>query len=99
MRLGELVAAAVEQVRERDAAWVLERLQGLAVAANSEPAGGIDGAVNAAFLVERERAEEFAQAVSAAADELAGRVALRCLGPLPPYSFASEQIDGVPAWG
>jgi hypothetical protein len=98
IQLGELVAAEVEQTRARDAAWVLERLQGLAVVTSSEPAGGTDGAVNAAFLVERERIDEFARAVDAAADELAGRVELRLLGPMPPYSFASEQIDGAPAW-
>ena len=98
IQLGELVAAEVEQTRARDAAWVLERLRGLAVVTSSEPAGGTDGAVNAAFLVERERIDEFARAVDAAADELAGRVELRLLGPMPPYSFASEQIDGAPAW-
>jgi Gas vesicle synthesis protein GvpL/GvpF len=98
IQLGELVAAEVEQSRARDAAWVLERLQGLAVATSSEPAGGTDGAVNAAFLVARERGEEFARAFETAAAELAGRVELRLLGPMPPYSFASEQIDGAPAW-
>jgi len=96
IQLGGLVAAEVEQDRERDAAWLLERLEGLAVATSREQAGGLDGAVNAAFLVERARVDEFGAAVSDAAEHLAGRVQLRCLGPLPPYSFATDQAVG--AW-
>jgi hypothetical protein len=98
IRLGELVAAEVARARERDAAWLLERLEGLALATSRESAGGIDGAVNAAFLVERDRLPAFGDAVGAAAEQLAGRVTLRYLGPLPPYSFASEQAEGTPAW-
>jgi hypothetical protein len=98
IRLGELVAAEVEQTRQRDAAWLLERLEGLAVATSHEPASGIEGAVNAAFLVDRARVDEFSDAVGAAAEKLAGRVQLRYLGPLPPYSFASDQAEGAPAW-
>jgi hypothetical protein len=95
VRLGELVAAEVEQVRARDAEALHARLDGLAVATNREPATGLQAAVNSAFLVERGRADEFARAVDAAADELDGRVALRLLGPLPPYSFVTEE---APAW-
>jgi len=95
VRLGELVAAEVQARRERDAAAVVERLEGLAVESRAEPAGGVDGAVNAAFLVERTRAAEFGEAADAIAAELAGRIEVRCLGPLPPFSFASEE---APAW-
>jgi hypothetical protein len=99
IKLGEIVAAEVEQERERDAAWLLGRLDGLAVATSRGQAGGTDGAVNAAFLVERGRVEEFSRAVGEAADTLADRVQLRFLGPMPPYSFASEQVVGAAAWG
>ena len=91
IRLGELVAAEVERARARDSAWLMEQLAGLAVAASAEPASGLDAAVNAAFLVERERTGEFGRAVDAAAEELRGRVELRLLGPLPPYSFTGER--------
>ena len=95
IKLGELVAAEVEQARNADATWLLGQLDGLAVTAKLEPAGGLDGAVNAAFLVERERTAEFARALDAAARDLDGRIELRLLGPLPPYSFAGE---GAHAW-
>ena len=99
IQLGELVAAEVEHERERDAAWLLQQLDGLAVATSREQAGGIDGAVNVAFLVERDRVEEFGRAVGNAAEQLGDRVHLRFLGPMPPYSFASEQVVGAAAWG
>jgi Gas vesicle synthesis protein GvpL/GvpF len=95
VRLGELVAAEVEQVRERDAEALHARLDGLAVATSREPASGLQAAVNSAFLIERGRTHEFARAVDAAAEELGGRIALRLLGPLPPYSFVAEEAT---AW-
>ena len=95
VRLGELVSAEVEQVRARDAEALHARLDGLAVATSREPASGLQAAVNSAFLVERGRADEFARAVDAAAQELGDRVELRLLGPLPPYSFVAEE---APAW-
>jgi len=90
IELGQMVAGEVESARERDTERVLERLEPLAVAANLEPAAAIDSAVNAAFLVERGRVDEFGRAVSELRHELAGRVQLRYVGPLPPYSFTGE---------
>jgi Gas vesicle synthesis protein GvpL/GvpF len=96
IRLGELVAAEVDQARERDAALVLGRLEPLTVAARSEPPTGGDGAVNAAFLVERSRVDEFSRAVAGLAEEVGHRMRLRYVGPLPPYSFTEE--EAVAAW-
>jgi Gas vesicle synthesis protein GvpL/GvpF len=97
IQLGELVAGEVEQARERDSAMVLGRLEPLAAAARREPPGTPDAAVNAAFLVERSRIDEFSEAVAQLADEVQARMRLRYLGPLPPYSFTEEQ-EAVGAW-
>jgi Gas vesicle synthesis protein GvpL/GvpF len=97
IQLGELVAGEVEQARQRDTAMVLGRLESLAVAARREPPGTPDAAVNAAFLVERSRVDEFSEAVARLADEVAGRMRLRYIGPIPPYSFTEEQ-DAVGTW-
>jgi hypothetical protein len=97
IRLGELVAGEVEGARERDAGMVLERLEPLAVAARREPPGTPDAAVNAAFLVERSRVDEFSQAVARLSDEVKDRMRLRYIGPLPPYSFTEEQ-EAVGTW-
>jgi hypothetical protein len=95
IQLGELVAAEVEQARQRDAAWLHEQLDPRAVASSREAATGLKGAVNAAFLVERKCVAEFGRAVDAVAEQLDGRIELRLLGPLPPYSFVDH---GAPAW-
>jgi Gas vesicle synthesis protein GvpL/GvpF len=91
IRLGELVAAEVEQARDRDAAMVLERLQPLAYSALREPPATSDGALNLAFLVERDRMDDFGRAVAALTREVEGRMRLRYIGPLPPYSFTEEE--------
>ena len=97
IQLGELVAGEVDQARERDSATVLGRLEPLAVAARREPPGTPDAAVNAAFLVERSRVDEFSEAVARLAEEVEDRMRLRYLGPLPPYSFTEEQ-EAVGTW-
>jgi hypothetical protein len=99
IELGQRVAAEVERARERDAQAVIERLQPLALDARLEPPSTADGAFNAAFLVEEKRVEEFNQAVTALKRELAGRIRLRYVGPLPPYSFTGDQVaTGNEAW-
>ena len=97
IQLGELVAGEVEQARERDGALVVSRLEPLAVATRREPLGTPDAAVNAAFLVERTRVDEFSEAVARLSDEVKDRMRVRYLGPLPPYSFTEEQ-EAVGAW-
>jgi hypothetical protein len=91
IKLGELVAAEVERARERDTALLFGRLEPLAVAARREPPAGPHGAVNAAFLVERSRVDEFSQAVAGLENEVKDRMQLRYVGPMPPYSFTEEE--------
>jgi hypothetical protein len=99
IKLGQMVAAEVERARERDTESVLARLGPLAVATSREAPSALDSAVNAAFLVERDRVDEFSEAVTELGRELAGRVKLRYVGPLAPYSFTGEvTTPGAPAW-
>jgi hypothetical protein len=99
IELGQLVAAEVERTRERDAREIVRQLEPLAVAARLEPVSGVDAAVNAAFLVEEGRVDEFSRVVSELGRRLAGRIRLRYVGPLPPYSFTGETAGvGAGAW-
>jgi len=93
IELGQLVAAEVERTRERDAQDILGRLEPLALDARLEPASTADAAVNAAFLVDERRVDQFSDAVARLGRELAGRIRLRYVGPLPPYSFTGEAAD------
>jgi hypothetical protein len=88
IRLGQLIADEVERARERCTAHVLERLEPMAAAASRERTATAETAVNAAFLIEADAEREFRSAVDELQREFAGTVQLRCVGPLPPYSFS-----------
>lgn len=98
IELGRLVASEVERSRERDTVLVLDRLRPLAVDTAHDAPGALDGAVNTAFLVEAARVDEFSRAVAELGRELAGRITLRYVGPLPPYSFTHERSAEAAAW-
>jgi hypothetical protein len=99
IELGQLVAAEVERAREHDAHAIVERLHPLALDTRLEPPSDAAAAVNAAFLVEEARVDEFSHAVSRLGRELAGRIRLRYVGPLPPYSFIGEgAAEGTRTW-
>ncbi|MGW0231277.1 GvpL/GvpF family gas vesicle protein [Actinopolymorpha singaporensis] len=99
IRLGEAVAAAIEDRERAMEELLLAALGPIAVdhLAGSRVRGA---AVNESFLVDNDRAEEFAET----ADELDAAwgpaVTVRRSGPLPPYSFVttpdltSERVSG-----
>jgi len=94
VRLGELVNAAVEQARQRDGAAILRRLQPVAVAAVAGPLEREAMVCNLPLLVERRAQRDFEAAVEALADEHAGRIRFRLLGPMPAYDFIDVADPG-----
>jgi Gas vesicle synthesis protein GvpL/GvpF len=99
IRLGELVASEVARRQEQDAARALEQLEPLAVTARVEQPSSASAAFNLAFLVESGEVDSFSEAVGRLREELGERVALRYVGPLPPYSFAEADLSaGTAAW-
>lgn len=95
VRLGELVNGALEQLREYDAGELVERLTPFSVGSTAGPLESEFMALNAPFLVERRRTPDFEQAAELLAEEQAGRMRLRLLGPMPAYDFVG---GGQPAW-
>jgi hypothetical protein len=90
IRLGELVVGAMEQRRDEEGSQVLERLRPFAADIAPRRLAQPDEVVNASFLVERDRADEFDDAVEEVGEELEGRVQFRLVGPLAPYDFVPE---------
>lgn len=86
MALGQLVAQEVQVREESLGAEILAALRPLAVAENVAPPSQ-QYFVNASFLVEEERSEEFSRAGQELAERYSEGVELRVRGPLPPYSF------------
>lgn len=90
IRLGELVAQALERRRERDGQVLLDALGPQAEAVVQRTPTREEDMLDASFLVERDRQPAFEQAVAALAEADGGRVRLRLIGPLPPYDFVPE---------
>jgi hypothetical protein len=90
--LGELVAAAVDARRARDERALLERLTPLATDVRADPPGSERVALDAQLLVRRDRRDELDEAVRELGAALEGYLALRYIGPLPPYSFAELSL-------
>jgi hypothetical protein len=87
VRLGELVSIALEQLRQRDAGAIVERLKPFSVASQVAPLENEFMALNAPFLVQRRRMREFEEAAAIAADEQAERMRLTLHGPMPAFDF------------
>lgn len=91
IRLGELVAAAVDARRAADAGVVLDTLRPLADAYLPGDPLHERMVVNAAFLVQRDKLAEFDAAVERVSAERADRMHFKLTGPLPPFSFVGEE--------
>ncbi|MDX2914285.1 GvpL/GvpF family gas vesicle protein [Streptomyces brasiliscabiei] len=86
LALGELVAQEVHGRQEAMGQAALAALRPYALAEQLSPASE-QYFVNASFLVDGERSEEFSEAGGELAEALGEGVELRLRGPLPPYSF------------
>jgi Gas vesicle synthesis protein GvpL/GvpF len=85
--LGELIANAVESMRNADTKTVIDELDGIASQVNPrEPTHEWD-AVHVALLVEVERQAELEEVLDRLNENAGGRMKLRLLGPLAAYDF------------
>jgi hypothetical protein len=91
VRLGELVVSAVEMRREQESAQMLQRLEPFAVATVPRTPAQPEDVVDAAFLIDRTKQQEFEAAVEDLGRDLDGRVRMRLLGPLAPYDFVTAE--------
>jgi len=92
LRLGELVAAAVAEQRDDDAARILDGLSHQADdVAIEEPSP--EAALKASFLVARTRLEAFDKALEDSASAEQPKLRFDVIGPLPPTAFASAVVE------
>lgn len=92
VRLGELVAEAIDAKREADAAELMETLSPYAAAVRWQALPGDDGIVDAPFLVEYESQAGFENAAEGIAKRWHERARVRLIGPLAPYDFVSDLL-------
>ena len=96
IRLGEIINNAVAAKRDEDTQQLLSVLEGHTVASVvRDPTDELE-AVNVAFLVEEDKADELDQEVEDLGADWEGRVELRVLGPMAPYDFvgAGQEDQG-----
>ena len=91
MRLGELVAQAVDRRRNDDAADLLDLVVPLSVEHRLLRGSGLDHVLEVALLVDDERRPELEQALETYAEAVHERIRLRLMGPLAPYDFVGDQ--------
>lgn len=99
MRLGEAVAAALEQLRAEDADHLLRRLSPHAVAVSENEVRDAYDVTSLALLVRRDGRAALDHEVTTLRDEQDGRLQLRYVGPQPPYAFLDHVEVGESAWG
>lgn len=93
MRLGEIIAEAIFEMREEDTFRVIGMLESVVTSVTiREPSHELDAA-NVAVLVQRDREVELENAVRVLATNWADRVRFRLLGPMAPYDFTGEFAD------
>lgn len=92
IRLGQMVKARLDEMREERAAEIVEALKSLA--RDLCPHALLDDRMilNTAFLVERAREGEVGETMERLNGRYGDSIDFRCVGPLPPYSFATVEI-------
>jgi hypothetical protein len=87
IRLGELVAQAVERRRERDAQAIIDLLAPASLAVDVGAPAHERVVVTASFLVERDHLDAFDELLEAVARDQFGRIRFKLTGPRAPHSF------------
>jgi hypothetical protein len=92
VRIGKLVKARLDQMRKERAAEITEALTPLAL--DICPHALLDDRMilNTAFLVTGVGEEEVGGTLERLDDRYGGTIDFRCVGPLPPYSFATVEV-------
>jgi len=89
IHLGEMVKDAVIRKRDTEAQRVMDRLSPIACKSKTNNLLGDKMVLNAAFLVDRARAQEFDGAIQALDEELGEHLMFKYVGPVAPYNFVN----------
>jgi hypothetical protein len=93
MQLGRMVEQALADRSDTYVRHIYEYLREAAIASRSSKPIGDKMIMNAAFLVERDRATTFDQKVQEIAQEYEGKLSFRYTGPWPPYNFVTIRLQ------
>ena len=92
IQAGKIVKESLDRRREEFQQRLLGSLRGAALDAQPNALVADEMVLNVAFLIEKNREEEFDEQVRELDEALNGEVSFRIVGPLPPYSFATVEV-------
>ena len=92
MQLGRLVESGLEDAANRYVTDVHQSLKPYAIASRSNKPIGDRMILNAAYLVERSREEEFDEAVKSLSRKYEDILSFKYTGPWPPYNFVNIKL-------
>lgn len=93
MAIGQMVQASLERRRAVLHDRILSSLSELAMDTTVNPLMDDNMVANVALLLDEARSKALEQRLEALDGEFGGRLHFRCVGPLPPYSFASVEVE------
>jgi len=96
--IGQMVQASLEQRRTALRDRLLPSLQEVALDLVVNPPMDDSMVANIALLVDKAGRGALDQRLKSLDEEFEGRLLFRCVGPLPPYSFAAVEVQ-VPSFG
>lgn len=92
MQLGRLVERAMSEKSDAYVRAIYDHLRDCAIASRHNKPIGEKMILNAAFLVERDRAADFDHKVSEIAAQYENRLRFQYTGPWPPYNFVNIRL-------
>jgi hypothetical protein len=93
MQLGRMVEQALADKSDAYVRDIYEYLHDAAIASRSNKPIGDKMIMNAAFLVQRDKATAFDQKVAEIAQHYEGKLTFRYTGPWPPYNFVTIRLQ------
>lgn len=95
IKVGKMVKTELDEVRNELAKELIDKLKGHAIDFCLHEALDDSMIMNVAFLIDRGREREFDQRVNELDEKYGGKVNFRIVGPLPPYSFCTLEVERV----
>jgi hypothetical protein len=92
MQLGRMIDKALVERSAEFVRQIYEGLRSVCVASRDNKPIGDKMIMNAAFLIDRKREEEFDAAVNRVAKNFGDRLNFKYTGPWPPYNFVNIRL-------
>jgi hypothetical protein len=93
IKVGKMVKASLDKKRDQNASQILNTLRKEAEDHRSHDIMDDSMVMNVAFLIKEDHEELFESKVHQLDEQYKGRINFRIVGPLPPYSFSTLEME------